>query len=647
MTERQTGHSQSVNAVFQKVMRRAISTRGALRRSGKCALAAVVLWVALSPLVQAQLAITEVMPYPAMSSSNTKGWDFWELTNFGTNAVDLSDWEFADDQDSWVPLPLGIVIEPNESIVFFKTNKLDESAEQFKAWWGLAPESRVYVLAEMAGLSRFGDSARLRDAGGALVDRVDFGSAFCGVTLTCDCQSGDFGRDSALEDGCSFLAVGAPEIGSPCTNCCSVPLRVVVPPADVTAAAGCQAEFSVVAKGMPPPRYQWLYNGVAIDGATSSALRFTSVEPSDAGIYCVVVRNGLEELPPLCATLTVFTNWSAPTVSSPPKNCTVMAAPPGYAGQTATFTAGFCAYPPPTYQWFSNGIAMEFETSPTLTIWDCQLEMSGTTFCIQASNEVGVVSVCATLTVLAPDSLRITEAMARSITNSPLKKDWIELTNFGTNSVDLSGFRYIASRGAFSFEGCSVIPDGVVVRPRESIILADARTRDEFVAWWGATNLPQDVQVITWRGWGISHLGGEAITLWDPSTEEPFQTIHQVFTSQFTEGVSSYFDSDGCEFGCVSDPADRGTFFAAQGGELGSPSYEAAPNVHIVRDGNGVAITGRSRVNRKYTLEFKNDLQDQAWTSLPPSQTAAGAAVVFRDGTLVSRRFYRLLEELP
>jgi hypothetical protein len=585
-------------------------------------------------IAQGQLAITEVMASSALNSENMQGSDFWELTNFGTNAIDLSGCQFSDARDSWTSLPGGIVIESGESIVFFQTNREEiMTVGQFTNWWGLAPAHRAFILPDMPGLSRFGDGARLRDANGNVVASVTFGESQTGVSLTYDCVLGVFGIDSILGIGGAFQAPEAPDIGSPCTNCGPVPIRIVTRPGNQFVPAGCDAEFSAVAYGMPPPRFQWTFNGMELDGATTSVLRLYNVQPANAGNYCVIISNGLEASPPLCATLTVTTNWSAPTISSPPRNCTVV------VGWPAQFSANFCGYPQPALQWFSNNMPMPYETSRTLFIPECTFEMSAQ-YCLTISNELGTASACATLTVITNGTLQITEAMARSSSNSTPRKDWIEITNFGTNTLDLTGFRYVSSRG-LGLDGASIIPEGVFIRPRESVVCVEGCTRDQFFAWWGWTNLPQDLQVIPWRGWGISSKGGEAITFWDPSTEDQFQVIAQVFPDVFVEGVSKYF-GDECPLGCDSVPTNGGTFFAAQGGELGSPGFCLAPNLNIIMDGESVVLIGRSWAGTNYSLQFKNDLRE-GWNTLS-SQIASRNAVIFRDPVHGEKRFYRIEE---
>src|SRR6185369_487127 len=69
---------------------------------------------------------------------------------------------------------------------------------------------------------------------------------------------------------------------------------------------GYPASFNVAAIGRPPLKYQWLFNGAAISGATTTTLSFLSCQPSDAGPYQVVVTNITGAVTSLVANLSVF-----------------------------------------------------------------------------------------------------------------------------------------------------------------------------------------------------------------------------------------------------------------------------------------------------------------------------------------------------
>src|SRR6185503_3970518 len=111
------------------------------------------------------------------------------------------------------------------------------------------------------------------------------------------------------------------------------------------------------------------------------------------------------------------------------------------AGQTARFSATVCAYPLAAYQWRSNGVTIAGATNRMLVVLNCALSMSGTEYCLEAQNSLGVTSACARLAVALPPQLEITEMMSAAFPSCH-HEDWFEVTNRGTNAVNLLGYRF-------------------------------------------------------------------------------------------------------------------------------------------------------------------------------------------------------------
>ena len=61
-------------------------------------------------------------------------------------------------------------------------------------------------------------------------------------------------------------------------------------------------------------------------------------------------------------------------------------------------------------------------------------------YCVRAENPLGTNTACARLYVTAKPDLRITEVQAYPVTGCADHHDWFEVTNFGTNAVNLLGF---------------------------------------------------------------------------------------------------------------------------------------------------------------------------------------------------------------
>ncbi len=76
-------------------------------------------------------------------------------------------------------------------------------------------------------------------------------------------------------------------------------------PPNQTVNAGTNVTFRVTSGGATPLTYQWSFNGTNISGATSSSYTLTSVFPTSAGSYSVVVSNPVGSVPSTPAQLTV------------------------------------------------------------------------------------------------------------------------------------------------------------------------------------------------------------------------------------------------------------------------------------------------------------------------------------------------------
>ncbi|HKX62181.1 MAG TPA: lamin tail domain-containing protein [Verrucomicrobiae bacterium] len=167
------------------------------------------------------LRITEVMSSEASSQGvNTADW--WELTSFEAQAVDLSGWRFNDSggglADAYI-FPAALFINPGESIVFSE----GLTAIQFRNWWGAAnlPADLRIISYSGNGLSlgADGDGIRLWDAQTAdannTIASVDFGTATAGISFNYNPGTGQFGANSQLGVDGVIQAAMTSDIGSP------------------------------------------------------------------------------------------------------------------------------------------------------------------------------------------------------------------------------------------------------------------------------------------------------------------------------------------------------------------------------------------------------------------------------------------------
>ncbi|HEY9171868.1 MAG TPA: immunoglobulin domain-containing protein [Verrucomicrobiae bacterium] len=85
----------------------------------------------------------------------------------------------------------------------------------------------------------------------------------------------------------------------------TAPPAITADPQDATVIAGATATFTVAAAGAMPLAYQWRFNGVNLNGATTSQLVLSNVQINQAGGYSVLVTNSHGDVTSRVAALTV------------------------------------------------------------------------------------------------------------------------------------------------------------------------------------------------------------------------------------------------------------------------------------------------------------------------------------------------------
>ena len=73
----------------------------------------------------------------------------------------------------------------------------------------------------------------------------------------------------------------------------SPPLAITSDPQSQVVLRGTNVDLNVAATGIPPIGYQWRKNGTNRLGATQSTLTLPDVTRLDAGLYSVLVANGV------------------------------------------------------------------------------------------------------------------------------------------------------------------------------------------------------------------------------------------------------------------------------------------------------------------------------------------------------------------
>ncbi|MBL9190565.1 MAG: immunoglobulin domain-containing protein [Opitutaceae bacterium] len=165
---------------------------------------------------------------------------------------------------------------------------------------------------------------------------------------------------------------------------------VVRHPAAQAVSIGARASFTVSVAAIPGASYQWRKNGVAIPGATASALQLPSVSAADFGNYSVVATNSLGTVTSFDAPLQLA---APPVIMAQPASQTVA------AKSNVTLTVEASGAPTPTFQWKRNGVVIPGATGSVLTLKGVTTADEGV-YLAEVSNSIGyALSAAATLTV--------------------------------------------------------------------------------------------------------------------------------------------------------------------------------------------------------------------------------------------------------
>lgn len=632
-----------------------------------------LIWFLLpSTVATAQLAITEVM-----SSSSTNygaqvavgGPDFWELTNFGTNVINLTGYKFNDNLSGIYqadPTPFeNLVIRGGESIVFFESKANAIPVDSFRAWWGLTSTVKIVAYTNDGygfsadppgdGVRLWGPTAVNEDD---LVDSVDFGSATRGQTFTYDPISGAFGVLSTGNMLNVFKAATADDIGSPGKTTGRVPISFAQAPVALTVNPGDTATFTARHRGMPRPTYQWLKNGLLIPGAITPSYTIESVQGNHAGQYQVRLSNVFEVITSTAASLTLNTNGMPPRFTAARPELWV------FVDQDAVFQSIATGLPQPTYRWWRNGIEISGATDRTLI--DSGPHSVGTNrYTVVASNIFGSATNETELVVSERPNLRITEIMPSEFSFIPKHEDWWELTNFGTNTVDIYGYRFDdyteldGSRTQPRLPFAWTNTNHIFIRPGESIVFVESISADAFRRWWGWSNLLANLQIITYSGggFGFSQVKGDGVALWNMGATSEADLVNGKYTkAQYSHldlvpGHSLTTDSDSIFFETCcylsSEPGVNGAFVADEGGDVGSPGYIRTPTeprlLSISMTANGCRLTWRSILPGNYVIQYRDRLDGGAWQVLT-SVSSAEPMSSYVDTNIVGnkQRFYRV-----
>lgn len=166
-------------------------------------------------------------------------------------------------------------------------------------------------------------------------------------------------------------------------------------------------------------------------------------------------------------------------------------------------------------------------------------------------------------------SLAITEIMPNSNHPSPINGDWFEITNFGTDPIDLDGFSWDDDS---RLAGRHEITSSVILNANESVVFASILNVDEaaWLASWMQTSTGLRVYAEDDFGpIGFSGLssGGDEVNLYDDLGQLVSRATYT--GTDVTAGISIRFGNDGTVLGLSVNNVDGA--YTSDDGDIGSP----------------------------------------------------------------------------
>lgn len=200
-------------------------------------------------------------------------------------------------------------------------------------------------------------------------------------------------------------------------NAADVPLSVAVEPVSATFGAGTNATLSAIVHGSSPIIYQWYSTNVntavvtPVAGQTNASLDFNPSSAGESGYYFLIATNSVSAVTSSVAQLTIIGPPS--TVQTSPNNIQV------FVGTTPTLHVSVLA-PSPSYQWYSNNVAIAGATnstfitnsSYTLTNGDTSAVGSSVYSCV-ISNSFGTVTDAFNVAIIADPTAPYPAAVLR------------------------------------------------------------------------------------------------------------------------------------------------------------------------------------------------------------------------------------------
>lgn len=469
----------------------------------------------------ASVAVTEVTSWASGNSSYASDW--WELTNTGTETIDLTNWRFDDDSNSFATAVVLIGVSslaPGRSAIFIDGDAT--KATEFTNFWfpGGAPAGFQigYYSGSGIGLSTGGDQVNVFNDAGTELTGVAFGTAVPGQSFDNTAAIGDttatpptittLSADGV--NGAFTITRVAPPVGIQPTETGSPGSSPIAPPLVITEVAPWGSS------SLQPYATDWWE--LTNNSAQTIDLTDFKMDDSSGAFATAATLTGVTSLAP--GKSAVFLEGDAVKAAAFTDSWFGVNPPAGfqigyYSGSgiglsgggdavvifnsTGDRVAGVQFGAATNFKSFDNAAGVNSFAAPLPFI--SQLSADGVNGAFTNHDETGSPG-----TIVSPPALptvRVTEVSPSSSSNGAYLGDWFELTNTGGVAVDLTDWKVDDGSAAFA---TAVALSGVTsIAPGQSVVFieGDAAKANAFKDAWFGEYVPAGFAIGTYSGSGI------------------------------------------------------------------------------------------------------------------------------------------------
>lgn len=478
------------------------------------------------------VAITEAAPWSSGIAS--VGADWFELTNTGNTAIDLTGWKMDDSSfafGSSVALNGVTTLAPGESVIFLETATPTTTIANFvQTWFNGTKPANLQIgtyTGSGVGLGTGGDGVAVFNASGVEQARVSFGAATTAAPFRSFDNSAVTATVSTLStvgvNGAFAAANDANEIGSPGTAG-----GIAAPVNTAPTAIGLSSEITQLAENT----------------STAARVKVANVLVTDDGLG---------------------TNTLALT------------------GADAAFFEVDA-----TGLYLKAGTQLNYEAKSSYAV---TVTVDDTTIGNTPDASVGF-----TLTVNdVVEPVRITEVAPWSSGNGPVGSDWFEITNTGSSVVDITGWKM--DDNSFAFANAATLSGVTSLAAGESAIFLEiggtqnaATVIQTFINTWFGGTKPAGLQIGTYSGAGLGlSTGGDGVAIFDAAGNVQARVTFGASTT--IAPLRTFDNAAGLDHTAITQLSSAGTngAFIAPGDttESGSPGISLLNAAPVITSNGG------------------------------------------------------------